>query len=122
MTVLPAPGGADTKVSGPATAAESAACRRERPTRSLGSAGGPSLVSGRLAWIIGGELDSNHPRPSERGKVKRMCSGGEASPRSPRSAPPMGGGPHPTMQARRMDSRSAGAHDLLADVPSRRPT
>ena len=54
MTVLPAPGGADTSVSGPVTPAESAACRRSRTTRSLGGAGSASLVSGRSASVIAG--------------------------------------------------------------------
>jgi hypothetical protein len=40
-----------------------------------------------------------------------MCSSGGVSPRTPFSAPPMGGGPHPTMQARRLDSLGAGADD-----------
>jgi CheY-like chemotaxis protein len=42
-----------------------------------------------------------------------MCSSGGVSPRSPLSAPPMGGGPHPTMQARRLDSLGARYHDQL---------
>ena len=54
MTVLPAPGGADTSVSGPLTPAESAACRRSRGTRSLGRAGGASLVLGRSTSDIAG--------------------------------------------------------------------
>src|SRR4051812_32982244 len=59
MIVLPDPGGADTSVSGPATAAVSAACRRGRGTRSLGSAGGASLVSGGPTWVIAVALDPN---------------------------------------------------------------
>ena len=113
MTVLPAPGGADTSVSGPATPADSASCRRGRSTRSLGGAGGASLVSGRPTLVIARGLDPNlsRPGPRERGDTHVSIRGCQPPPVAHRNAAQLGRATLPTVDGQAVDDRDVHRED-----------
>ena len=86
---LAGPGRGGHQRERPATPAERAACRRGRTTRSLGGAGGASLVSGRSTSVIaeGARPNLSAREPAQRGDTHVSMRGGQhplTAHRSPR--------------------------------------